>query len=74
MSFGFPLLCDPEHVAGAALEAERDPDDKSAAFPRRLTYLVDPEGLIRHSYDLGRQIVGHAEQVLADLRASKQER
>jgi peroxiredoxin len=40
-----------------------------AAFPRRVTYLIDPEGVVARSYDVGRHIKGHGEEVLADLRA-----
>lgn len=68
MGFGFPLLSDPDHVVGRLLGVERDPDDRFFGFPRRVTYLVDPELTIRRVYEVGRdEIAGHADRVLADL-------
>jgi peroxiredoxin len=44
----------------------RPPDDKYAGFPRRYSYLIDPDGLIRHAYDVT-DVATHADDVLADL-------
>ncbi len=38
-----------------------------SAFPRRVTYLIDPEGVVARSYDVGRNIKGHGAEVLSDL-------
>jgi peroxiredoxin len=52
---------------GDAYQVRRPPDDRSAALPRRTTYLIDPEGRIVRSY-LVKDVAGHPEEVLADLR------
>lgn len=44
----------------------RDRDDKYATFPRRYSYLIDPDGVIRHAYDVT-DVATHADDVLADL-------
>ncbi len=69
MGFEFPLLSDPDHVAGRALDAERQPDDRGYGTPKRITYLIDPDGIIRRSYR-PRLIdyVSHARAVIADLK------
>ena len=39
-------------------------------MPRRITYLIDPQGRIAAAYDLaGQDLAGHAAQVLADITA-----
>ena len=39
-------------------------------MPRRISYLIDPEGRIAAAYDLaGQDLDGHAAQVLADIAA-----
>lgn len=70
MGFEFPLLSDPDHTAGRALEAERDPDHPAFGVPIRITYLIDPDLTIRRSYRVGREeIAAHPDVVLTDLRA-----
>ena len=50
-----------------ALYGTRRPDDHDAAFvPRRLTFLIDPEGTVRKIYVV-KDLEGHASQVLYDL-------
>lgn len=66
--FPFALLSDSDRSVGAAYEALRDPDDGFADFPRRISYLIDPAGVIVKSYEV-RDPSGHAEVVLADLAA-----
>ena len=66
--FGFPLLSDVDRSIGARYEVTRDDDDQYAPFPRRLSYLIDPEGVIRRSYIVS-DVAGHAEEVLHDLSA-----
>ena len=65
-SFAFPLLSDPERVAGAAYDVVRGAEEKFADKPRRVTYLIAPDGRIARSY-LVKDVVAHAEEVLADL-------
>lgn len=69
MEFDFPLLSDPDKAIAEQLEAKRPKAHPMSVVPRRITYLVDPEGVIARSYDVGPRIEGHAEEVLADLRA-----
>jgi len=66
--FGFPLLSDVDRAVGTRYEVMRDDDDQYVAFPRRLSYLIDPEGVIRRSY-LVSDVAGHADEVLRDLSA-----
>ena len=46
----------------------RPADDRFAAFPRRISFLIDPGGLVRRVYDVA-DVATHADDVLADLRA-----
>ena len=64
--FGFRLLSDVDRAVGTAYEATRPPDDDYAAMPKRVSYLIDPEGVIRKAYEV-KDTAGHAGEVLADL-------
>jgi peroxiredoxin Q/BCP len=66
--FEFPLLSDVDHTAGRLFEVERDEDDQYAAFPLRVSYLVDPGGVVRKTYAVT-GVHDHAASVLATLRA-----
>jgi peroxiredoxin Q/BCP len=68
--FGFPfrLLSDADTTAGKAYETKRAPEEADPTRPKRRTYLIDPQGVIRKAYRV-RDIAGHADEVLADLRA-----
>lgn len=66
----FPLLSDPSTDIGAAYEARRDPGDDFAGFPKRISYLIDPEGIIVKGYEVS-DPGGHASEVLADLAAAQ---
>jgi len=67
-NFGFALLSDVDHAVGRAYEVARDDDDQYAAFPIRLSYLIDPDGVIRRCYRVS-DVGSHADEVLADLAA-----
>lgn len=67
MSFDFPLLSDPDKEIAERLDVKRARAHPMSMFPRRVTYLIDPEGRVARAYDVGRNLVGHAEEVLADL-------
>jgi len=69
MNFGFPILSDPDRKIAESLQVRRQPPHPMFALPRRVTYLIDPDGIVAESYDVGRDIKGHAEEVLGDLRA-----
>lgn len=67
MSFEFPLLSDPDHKIAALLDVKRPKGHPMSFLPRRVTYLIDPDGTIARSYDVGRNIEGHGDEVLRDL-------
>lgn len=73
--FPFPLLSDPQKIMGAAYEVVREPGEKyfEAGIPRRITYLISPEGRIAKAYDVegeGLDLASHAEAVLDEIRAA----
>ena len=69
MGFEFGLLSDPEHDLGRAMGVERDPDDRLYGIPRRTTFLIDPEGVIRWSYRVPREETStHADLALQTAR------
>jgi peroxiredoxin len=65
-NFGFPLLSDVDKLVGQAYEVVRRVDDQYGAFPIRISYLIDRDGVIRQSYAVA-DVAAHAEQVLHDL-------
>ena len=67
-AFGFRLLSDVDRQVGALYHVTRAPDERYAAFPQRISYLIDPEGVIRRAYPVS-DVQGHADEVLADLAA-----
>ena len=46
----------------------RGPDEKFPDFPKRLTFLIDPEGKVRKVYDVT-DTAAHPEEVLNDIRS-----
>ena len=64
--FPFRLLSDPDRTAGRAYGVVRDDGDQYAAYARRFSFLIDPQGVIARSYDV-HDVNGHAADVLADL-------
>ena len=70
--FDYALISDADKSIGRAYHAEREPgeDYYDWGVPRRITYLIDPEGRIAAAYDLaGQDLASHAAQVLADIAA-----
>lgn len=67
-SFPFDLLSDTDRVIGNAYDVLREPDDPFAGYPQRISYLIDPDGIIAKSYEVA-DPSGHATEVLADLAA-----
>ncbi len=74
---GFPyrLLSDPDKTMGAAYDAVRQEGEKyfEAGIPRRISYLIDPQGKIAKVYDVeadALDLAGHAEVLLADILAA----
>lgn len=66
--FGFRLLSDEDHTVGVAYGAERDPGDERFGVPLRVSYLIDPQGVIARVYAVS-EPAEHASEVVADLRA-----
>jgi thioredoxin-dependent peroxiredoxin len=67
-SFAFRLLSDSDRSVGHAYDAARPDDDPLASLPKRVSYLIDPDGVIRRAYHVT-DTAGHAAQVLADLQS-----
>ena len=64
--FPFPLLSDADQTVGRAYGVTRAGDDQYNAFPRRLSFLIDPDGVIRRIYNVA-DVAGHAAEVLVDI-------
>ncbi len=68
--FPFSLLSDTDRSVGATYQTARDPGEKFADFPKRVSYLINPDGAIVQHYDVT-DPGGHAVVVLADLEAAR---
>lgn len=51
---------------GTRYQVLRDPDDKFPNLAKRISYLIDPNGVIRIAYEVT-DPQGHAEKVIEDL-------
>jgi thioredoxin-dependent peroxiredoxin len=69
--FDYPLLSDLDRAVGAAYDVLRPAGYRYASFPRRHSYLIDPGGIIRRSYDVV-DVEAHADLVLRDLAELQQ--
>ena len=66
--FPYPLISDPDRTIGRAYRAERGEAADYADYPRRITYLIDPDGMIAETYDMdGRDLNAHAAEVLTAI-------
>jgi thioredoxin-dependent peroxiredoxin len=59
-------LSDVDRKVGAKYEVIRDEGERYAEYARRYAYLIDPDGVIKRSYDVT-DVAAHAETVLADI-------
>ena len=66
--FPFPLLSDVDQRVGRAYGVTRAGDDQYTTFPKRLSFLIDPGGVIRKVYNVA-DVAGHAAEVLRDIAA-----
>ena len=66
--FGFRLLSDVDRSVGSQYEVTKAPDEPYPDFPKRIAYLIDPDGVIHHSYEV-KDVAGFATDVLTDLDA-----
>ena len=64
--FPFRLLSDTDQAVGRAYGVTRAGDDQYTQFARRLSFLIDPEGVVRRVYNVA-DVAGHADEVLADI-------
>ena len=68
-SFPYALISDTSREIGRAFEA----DQEGRNTPRRISYLIDPDGVIVKNYDLtGTDLSEHASEVLADIQTGIQ--
>ena len=53
-NFPYPLLANTDKSVGAAYDAVRQEGEKyfEAEIPRRISYLIDPQGRIAKAYDV----------------------
>jgi len=70
--FPYQLISDESKEIGKAYQAERTPDMDyyEAGIPQRISYLINPEGVIAKAYDFGAgglDLAEHASAVLADI-------
>jgi peroxiredoxin len=61
-------LSDEDKIVGSAYEVVRESDDPFRDFPQRISYLIDPQGVIQKAYAVT-DPAGHGAEVLADLTA-----
>lgn len=70
--FPYHLISDQSKEIGKAYQTERSPgmDYYEAGIPQRISYLINPDGVIAKAYDFGAEgldIAEHASAVLADI-------
>jgi peroxiredoxin Q/BCP len=65
--FEFQLLSDQDRSVGAAYGTLRPADDSNPEYPQRVTFLIDPSGVIRRVYEVTDR-EAHASEALHDLR------
>lgn len=63
----FRLLSDVDRRVGESYEVLRNPANPQEGGARRITYLIDPRGMIRRTFEVG-DIDAHPDEVLAALR------
>jgi thioredoxin-dependent peroxiredoxin len=64
--FEFPLLSDLDRNVGEAYQVVRQADHQYAIYPRRHSFLIDDDGVVRRVYVVT-DVAIHATEVLADL-------
>jgi peroxiredoxin Q/BCP len=64
--FPFRLLSDVDKTVGQAYEVKRAPEEADPLRPKRRTYLIDPDGVIRKAYRV-KDVTTHPDEVLRDL-------
>lgn len=69
MGLSYRLLSDEDKKVGEAYQTTFPPDHQFAAFPKRISYLIDPEGKIVKGYKVT-DIPAHPEEMLKDLETA----
>lgn len=72
--FPYTLISDSDKSIGKSYQTERTPDMPMHEYgiPRRITYLINPEGVITKTYDLDAgkpDLASHAADVLEDIKS-----
>jgi len=57
-----------DRAVGRLYGAEKGPDEQWPDFPKRVTYLIDPEGVVAKVYEVT-DVAAHPDEVLADIRS-----
>ena len=70
--FPYQLLSDVDRSVGAQYQVVRPSGHQYADYPERISYLIDPDGVIRRSYSV-HDVAGHAAEVIADVTELQQE-
>ncbi len=70
VEFPFPLLSDEDKAVGTAYGVLRDADDPFSDFPKRVSFLINPDGVVAKVYEVD-DPAGHAAAVLVDLAAEQ---
>ena len=65
-NFNYRLLSDVDRTVGEQYEVKKGVDEQFPDFPKRIAYLIDPQGVIRKAYEVT-DTEGFAAQVLTDL-------
>jgi peroxiredoxin len=60
-----------DRAVGRQYGVERGADEPYPEFPKRITYLIDPEGVITKVYEV-KDVAAHPDEVLADIRAARE--
>lgn len=65
---GFPyrLLSDVDHAVGRLYGTRRPDDDPWHMLAKRMTFLIDPAGVVRRVYEV-QDVASHPEVVLGDI-------
>jgi len=64
--FDFKLLSDVDRSVGTIYGAARAPDDQYADYAKRISFLLDPNGVVQRAYEVT-DTAAHADDVLRDL-------
>lgn len=70
MGFSYKLLSDEDRKVGEAYHTTFPPDHQFAAFPKRISYLIDPSGNIVKGYKVT-DIPAHPDEMLRDLESAQ---